>query len=465
MAARPTLSGEQSRDGPLASAGGHQGRGRRRPCRDRQDVRARRGARGVVRLLAMRCWAPPSRAAQRVELQADAGIPSTSVTALLASLRSETAAAVCVARRRRGGHGRDSPARSARSTTCSGPTGKLVLVGDHRQLPELEAGGAFRGLVRRGLAIELTREPPPGRAVGARGASIICATAASRRRCAALRGARPAARRSPTDDETRERLVRTGGGAGPGRDAVMIARGAPTSPISTPAPASSMRAAGAARAAELRARLAGAFAVGDRVVVKRNDLRARRHQRRARPVVDVDLGTRLAGVDVRDGRRVRLDRASCGADPGRRPDARARLRDHRARRPGPDGRPRLRAGRRRASQEWGYTALTRGRDAITSTWRKGRRRGTSSLRAGLRATRWRSSSATSAQAARSRSRLTQSMTSSPASQSALGGKVPKTSGPVRHEGPWPSTACAGCPAAAARPSPRRRRGGRCTAFG
>ncbi len=34
--------------------------------------------------------------------------------------------------------------------------GKLVLVGDHRQLPELKAGGAFRGLVRRGLAIELT---------------------------------------------------------------------------------------------------------------------------------------------------------------------------------------------------------------------------------------------------------------------------------------------------------------------
>ena len=34
--------------------------------------------------------------------------------------------------------------------------GKLVLVGDHRQLPELEAGGAFRGLVNRGLAIELT---------------------------------------------------------------------------------------------------------------------------------------------------------------------------------------------------------------------------------------------------------------------------------------------------------------------
>ena len=33
---------------------------------------------------------------------------------------------------------------------------KLVLVGDHRQLPELGAGGAFRGLLTRVPVIELT---------------------------------------------------------------------------------------------------------------------------------------------------------------------------------------------------------------------------------------------------------------------------------------------------------------------
>ena len=34
--------------------------------------------------------------------------------------------------------------------------GKLVLVGDPRQLPEIDAGGAFRGLATRLGALELT---------------------------------------------------------------------------------------------------------------------------------------------------------------------------------------------------------------------------------------------------------------------------------------------------------------------
>ena len=34
--------------------------------------------------------------------------------------------------------------------------GRLVLVGDHRQLPELEAGSTFRALARRPAAIRLT---------------------------------------------------------------------------------------------------------------------------------------------------------------------------------------------------------------------------------------------------------------------------------------------------------------------
>lgn len=91
------------------------------------------------------------------QLQADAHIASTSVAALLADLNR---------------HGGALPAGAVLVVDEAGmlPTrplarlldaveaadGKLVLVGDHRQLPELEAGGAFRGLVRRGLAVELT---------------------------------------------------------------------------------------------------------------------------------------------------------------------------------------------------------------------------------------------------------------------------------------------------------------------
>ena len=60
--------------------------------------------------------------------------------------------------------------------------GKLVLVGDHRQLQELEAGGTFRGLVRRGLAVELTRERRQREALGAATPSTSSATAIRSRR-------------------------------------------------------------------------------------------------------------------------------------------------------------------------------------------------------------------------------------------------------------------------------------------
>jgi hypothetical protein len=92
------------------------------------------------------------------ELQTGAGIRSTSVAALLSDLR-------------RGG-GAGLPRQCVLVVDEAGmvPTwelaelvdqvervsGKVVLVGDHRQPPEIGAGGAFGGLVQRGLAIELT---------------------------------------------------------------------------------------------------------------------------------------------------------------------------------------------------------------------------------------------------------------------------------------------------------------------
>ncbi len=95
------------------------------------------------------------RAARELEL--DAGISATSVGALLEQLRRRPVSAI--------------PPRAvlvvdeagmvstrqlvARVDHAAARGAKLALVGDHRQLPELEAGGAFRALTTLLPAIEL----------------------------------------------------------------------------------------------------------------------------------------------------------------------------------------------------------------------------------------------------------------------------------------------------------------------
>ena len=92
------------------------------------------------------------------ELEDDAGIPSTSVAALLDEARRRPYTAL--------------PRRAVLVVDEAGMVStrqlaelvdhaerrraKLVLVGDHRQLAEIEAGGAFRALASRLPAIELT---------------------------------------------------------------------------------------------------------------------------------------------------------------------------------------------------------------------------------------------------------------------------------------------------------------------
>ena len=154
--ARPTLSDEQRRmverlclDGDLSRSW----RARRVPARrSRSAPRARRG-----RPRAIRCSGSRSRDAPPVSCSTGAGIASTSTAALLGDLARGTTGC--------------RPASYSWSTRPAMVStrqlaallehveqagGKLVLSGDHRQLPELGAGGAFRGLVRRGHAIELT---------------------------------------------------------------------------------------------------------------------------------------------------------------------------------------------------------------------------------------------------------------------------------------------------------------------
>ena len=90
-------------------------------------------------------------------LQMGAGIASTSTVALLGALARGTtrlpASVVLVVDEAAMVSTRQLAALLEHIEQAGG---KLVLSGDHRQLPELGAGGAFRGLVRRGHVIELT---------------------------------------------------------------------------------------------------------------------------------------------------------------------------------------------------------------------------------------------------------------------------------------------------------------------
>ena len=84
------------------------------------------------------------------ELSDGAGIPSTSIAALLRRLRlgaEPLARGSVLVIDEASMLGTRQLAEILRHTTAAG--GKLVLTGDHRQLPELEAGGCFRGLAIR----------------------------------------------------------------------------------------------------------------------------------------------------------------------------------------------------------------------------------------------------------------------------------------------------------------------------
>ena len=93
------------------------------------------------------------------ELQESAGIPSTSLAGLLLELRRGGSFALAL------GAVVVLDEASMASSRDVGELvdyvvqarGKLVLCGDHRQLPSIRAGGAFRAIVARTDAIELTQ--------------------------------------------------------------------------------------------------------------------------------------------------------------------------------------------------------------------------------------------------------------------------------------------------------------------
>ena len=297
------------------------------------------------------------RAAQ--ELEAGSGIPSTSVAAL----------------RDRLGRGRPLPTGAVLVVDEAGmvPTrdlvvlldgieragGKLVLVGDHRQLPELAAGGAFRSLVARGHAIELRENMRQSAEWEQQAVDHLRVGRASE--ALALYEANSRLHVEPDEPAVQQRLVDDWWRGGEG-DSVMIARQRVTVAELNRHARERMRAAGRLGADAL-VLPTGRFSVGDRVLIRRND-----------PERGVTNGERATVVAI-DQRRLALTIESRG----RTVELGASFLLRRTR----DGDPPLSLGYamtchvaqgmtvdrvfvladRGLCREWGYTALTRGREA------------------------------------------------------------------------------------------------------
>jgi conjugative relaxase-like TrwC/TraI family protein len=227
------------------------------------------------------------------ELEHDAGIQSTSVAALLSDVDHRPLPKQCVLVVDEAGM---VPTRQlARLIDAAAAAGgKLVLVGDHRQLPELEAGGAFRGLVNRGLAVELTENH---RQVNHWERAALDDLRDGRAdQAIAHYQAHDRIHVEKTPEQSHARMVAHWWAAGELENAVMLAqRRDDVKDLNTRA-REHMRAAGRLGDKELRLP-GGAFAVGDHVLLKRNDLRL--------GVVNGDRGC-VTAVDT-ENRRLTLD--------------------------------------------------------------------------------------------------------------------------------------------------------------
>jgi conjugative relaxase-like TrwC/TraI family protein len=301
MRARPTLSDEQRamieslcRDGTrVAVVAGHAGTGKTFALAAARDGWEAAGHPVLGAAIAR-------RAAR--ELETGAGIRSTSVAALLAGLERRPLPARCVLVLDEAGM---VPTRQLASLLdhVERVDGKLVLVGDHRQLPELEAGGAFHGLVRRGLAIELTenlrqvqeweREALEHLRTGRVESALASYTAHDRVHIHA------------DGADARAAVVRDWWAAGDLDGAVMIAhRRADVADLNRRA-RDCLQREGALGREHLRLP-GGRIAAGDHVVVKTNDLRRGIHNGDRARVVAIDRRHQALELDCH-GRLVTLD--------------------------------------------------------------------------------------------------------------------------------------------------------------
>jgi AAA domain/TrwC relaxase len=341
VSARPTLSGEQRTTVE-------------RLCVDGDGVSAVVGKAGTGKTFALgaarEAWqsaglpvlgiAVARRAAR--ELEQDAGIASTSVAALLGAIHTRGPTALperCVLVVDEAGM---VPTRQLAELVdaTAAVRGKLVLVGDHRQLPELEAGGAFRGLLQRGLAIALTenrRQVHPWER-----AALDHLRDGRAEPALAMYQAHDRVSVEDSPERLRKRLVDDWWAAGDPSRAVMLAhRRADVAGLNAEA-REHMRAAGRLGDRELRLP-SGPVAVGDHVIVKRNDLRLGlvNGERGVVSALDLDARRLTLGLQRRVGHaRRELSRRSHRP---RGPDGPARLRDDGPHGAGPDRRSRFRA--------------------------------------------------------------------------------------------------------------------------
>jgi ATP-dependent exoDNAse (exonuclease V) alpha subunit len=294
------------------------------------------------------------------ELEDQAGIPSTSVSALLAGLKRgrplPRGTVLVVDEAGMAG----TRQLSAMLDAVEAVDGKLVLIGDSRQLPSIDAGGAFHALARQLPAIELTENR---RQVHAWEREVVDLLRQGRGH-EAVQHYRNHDRLhvADTTHQARAQLVSDWWGAAAKGDALMIAlRRADVSDLNQSAH-DLMRAAGRLGAEELEL-AGGRFAVGDRILVRHNDLRLGIANGDRGVVTSVDNRAQVLEVELA-GTRVTLDRrylcaTTGGGDPtitygyavtghsaqGATVDRAFVLADS------------------SLSQEWGYTALTRGRQA------------------------------------------------------------------------------------------------------
>ena len=255
------------------------------------------------------------------------------------------------ARRRRGRDGRDAQCSRRCSTSSSSAEGKAVLVGDPQQLPAVGAGGLFAALFERLGAIELTenrRQHDDARTAGARRdprRRRPRATSPTPTRSGRLTRRRPDRRQARLLADWWQRAQHDLAGN------VMLAyRRGDVADLNDAA--HTLLDSNGRLGRDALAIGGREFRVGDRVVCRRNNDRARRPQRHPRHRPPIDTASRRSRLAT-DARRP--DRAPRPLPRRRAPPP--RLRAHRPRHPGRHRRARLRPRRGEgALQEWGYVA-------------------------------------------------------------------------------------------------------------